>query len=69
MVCSIVFTGLLFTKFWMISNLYMTWWYLDRDMPGMAGVRQSAFLRHWTIWKYMKDYFPISVSMGLTRHW
>nr|XP_020771324.1 2-acylglycerol O-acyltransferase 2-like [Odocoileus virginianus texanus] len=60
LVCSIVFIGLLLTRFWMISNLYIIWWYLDRDMPWQGG-RQSAFIRHWTIWKYTKDYFPISL--------
>ncbi|KAB0349758.1 hypothetical protein FD754_014615, partial [Muntiacus muntjak] len=58
-ICCIVFIGLLFTRFWMISILYAIWWYLDRDTPWQGG-RQSAFIRRWTIWKYTKDYFPIS---------
>ncbi|OWK17695.1 hypothetical protein Celaphus_00009246 [Cervus elaphus hippelaphus] len=68
LICWVVFIGLLFTRFWLISILYVIWWYLDRDTPWQGG-RQSAFLRRRTIWKYMKDYFPISVSMGLTREW
>ncbi|KAB0349757.1 hypothetical protein FD754_014614 [Muntiacus muntjak] len=60
LVCCIVFIGLLFTRFWMISILYAIWWYLDRDTP-WQGDRQSAFIRRWTIWKYTKDYFPISL--------
>ena len=67
-ICCIVFIGLLFTRFWMISILYVIWWYLDGDTPWQGG-RQSTFIRHWNIWKYTKDYFPISVSMGLTREW
>ena len=66
--CWAVFIGLLFTRFWMISILYAIWWYLDRDRPWQGG-RQSAFIRHWTIWKYTKDYFPVSVSMVLTREY
>ena len=67
-ICIAVFIGLLFTRFWMISILYAIWWYLDRDTPRQGG-RQSDFLRRGTVWKYMKDYFPISVSKGLTREW
>ncbi|XP_040114808.1 2-acylglycerol O-acyltransferase 2-like isoform X2 [Oryx dammah] len=44
----------------MISILYAIWWYLDRDTSQQGG-RQSAFIKHWTLWKYMKDYFPISL--------
>ncbi|XP_043772059.1 2-acylglycerol O-acyltransferase 2-like [Cervus elaphus] len=59
-VCYVVFIGLLFTRFWMISILYAIWWYLDRDTPWQGG-RQSAFIKHLTLWKYLKDYFPISL--------
>ncbi|XP_043772052.1 2-acylglycerol O-acyltransferase 2-like [Cervus elaphus] len=59
LICCIVFIDLLFAK-WKISILYVIWWYLDRDTPWQGG-RQSAFLRRRTIWKYMKDYFPISL--------
>ncbi|KAB0353401.1 hypothetical protein FD755_023895 [Muntiacus reevesi] len=60
LICWVVFTGLLFTRFWMISILYAIWWYVDRDTPRQGG-RQSAFMRHWTMWKCGKDYFPISL--------
>ncbi|XP_061003849.1 2-acylglycerol O-acyltransferase 2-like [Dama dama] len=59
LICCIVFIDLLFAK-WKISILYVIWWYLDRDTPWQGG-RQSAFLRCRTVWKYMKDYFPISL--------
>ncbi|XP_055279683.1 2-acylglycerol O-acyltransferase 2-like isoform X1 [Moschus berezovskii] len=60
LVCYVVFIAFLFTRFWMVSILYAIWWYLDRHRPRQGG-RQSAFIRHWTIWKYSKDYFPITL--------
>ncbi|KAB0340055.1 hypothetical protein FD754_023443 [Muntiacus muntjak] len=47
-VCYVVFIGLLFTRFWMINT------------PWQGG-RQSAFIKHLTLWKYLKDYYPISL--------
>ena len=64
--CSVVFIALLFTRFWIISILYAVWWYLDRAKP-WQGSRHIDVLRRCVVCKYMKDYFPISVSMGLAR--
>ena len=62
-VCYVVFIGLLFTRFCIFSVLYAIWWYVDRAKPWQGG-RQSDVLRQWVIWRYMEDYFPISVNNG-----
>lgn len=62
--CIIIFIGLLFTRFWLFSVLYATWWYLDWDKPRQGG-RPIQFFRRLVIWKHMKDYFPVSVSTRL----
>ncbi|XP_012501030.1 PREDICTED: 2-acylglycerol O-acyltransferase 2 [Propithecus coquereli] len=59
-ICLVSFIGLLFTRFWLASVLYAAWWYMDQDTPRQGG-RRIQSVRCWTIWKYMRDYFPISL--------
>ncbi|XP_072466906.1 2-acylglycerol O-acyltransferase 2-like [Notamacropus eugenii] len=59
-ICPIIFIGLFFTRFWFISILYSAWWYLDRDTPRKGG-RQIQILKRWRVWKYLADYFPVSL--------
>ncbi|XP_015683120.1 2-acylglycerol O-acyltransferase 2-A-like [Protobothrops mucrosquamatus] len=58
--CIAVFILLLFTRFWLISTLYAAWWAFDWDTPSKGG-RHSHWMRNLVIWRYMKDYFPISL--------
>ncbi|KAM6159016.1 2-acylglycerol O-acyltransferase 2 [Rhynchocyon petersi] len=59
-ICIAVFIGLLFTKFWLFTVLYASWWYLDWDRPCQGG-RRIEVLRRCFVWKYMKDYFPVTL--------
>ncbi|XP_040345331.1 2-acylglycerol O-acyltransferase 2 [Herpailurus yagouaroundi] len=59
-ICVVVFVGLLFTRFWLLSVLYATWWYLDREKPRQGG-RSFQAIRRCFLWKYMRDYFPVSL--------
>ncbi|KAG8522817.1 2-acylglycerol O-acyltransferase 2, partial [Galemys pyrenaicus] len=61
--CIMIFIGLLFTRFWLISVLYTAWLYLDWDTPSKGG-RSWKAARRSCVWNYMRDYFPISVSVG-----
>ncbi|XP_056681901.1 2-acylglycerol O-acyltransferase 2-like [Monodelphis domestica] len=59
-VCIVIFIGLFFTCFWFLSMLYSAWWYLDRDTPRKGG-RQIQTIKRWCVWKYLADYFPVSL--------
>ncbi|XP_039225621.1 2-acylglycerol O-acyltransferase 2-A-like [Crotalus tigris] len=59
--CSIaLFILLLFTRFWLISALYAVWWAFDWDTPSKGG-RRSHRVRNSVVWRYVKDYFPITL--------
>ncbi|XP_053312697.1 2-acylglycerol O-acyltransferase 2 [Spea bombifrons] len=58
--CIIIFIALLFTRFWIISVLYGVYWFYDWDTPSQGG-RRSHFLRSSVVWRYMRDYFPITL--------
>uniref|UniRef100_A0A8C7WQ27 Acyltransferase n=1 Tax=Oryzias sinensis TaxID=183150 RepID=A0A8C7WQ27_9TELE len=58
--CISLFIYLLFTRFWLVSVLYATWWYIDFDTPARGG-RRVPFLCGLRVWKHMRDYFPIKL--------
>ncbi|XP_012860890.1 2-acylglycerol O-acyltransferase 3 [Echinops telfairi] len=58
--CTLLVFLLLFTSLWSVSLLYFAWLFLDWDTPNQGG-RYSTWIRNWTMWKYMRDYFPIKL--------
>ncbi|NXN95534.1 MOGT2 acyltransferase, partial [Rhinopomastus cyanomelas] len=58
--CAALFVALLFTRLWLLSALYAAWWLLDRERPCQGG-RRVHFIRNCVVWKYMRDYFPITL--------
>ncbi|XP_037324420.1 2-acylglycerol O-acyltransferase 2 [Pungitius pungitius] len=58
--CIVLFFYLLFTRLWLISVLYAVWWFFDYDTPSRGG-RRVSWLCNLSIWKYMRDYFPIKL--------
>lgn len=60
-VCCGLFVVLILSNFWFLGVLYLLWLYLDWEVPCRGG-RRSQWVRSWTVWKYFRDYFPITVS-------
>ncbi|NXS90562.1 MOGT2 acyltransferase, partial [Jacana jacana] len=58
--CTAAFIVLFFTRFWLVSALYAAWWFIDREKPRKGGRKINA-LRKSTIWRYMRDYFPVTL--------
>uniref|UniRef100_A0A7M4FHC4 Acyltransferase n=1 Tax=Crocodylus porosus TaxID=8502 RepID=A0A7M4FHC4_CROPO len=40
--------------------LYAAWWLLDWDTPHKGG-RRNHFIRKSIVWRYMRDYFPVTL--------
>ncbi|XP_076842344.1 2-acylglycerol O-acyltransferase 1-like [Brachyhypopomus gauderio] len=58
--CLAAFVLLCLSDWWIVGALYAGWLYLDRDTPTCGG-RRSHWVRNWTMWKYFRDYFTISL--------
>ncbi|XP_004688316.1 PREDICTED: 2-acylglycerol O-acyltransferase 3 [Condylura cristata] len=57
---SLLVFSLLFTSLWSFSVLYLTWLFLDWDTPNQGG-RSFQWVKRWTIWKHLRDYYPIKL--------
>ncbi|XP_077634082.1 2-acylglycerol O-acyltransferase 3-like [Crocuta crocuta] len=57
---SLLLLFLLFTPLWSLSVLYLVWFFLDWDTPNQGG-RRFEFTRDWSIWKQLRDYYPIKL--------
>ncbi|XP_049623281.1 diacylglycerol O-acyltransferase 2-like protein 6 [Suncus etruscus] len=51
---------LVFTKFWILSLLALSWLAYDWDTHNQGG-RRSSWVRNWTLWKYFQTYFPVKL--------
>ncbi|XP_055357501.1 2-acylglycerol O-acyltransferase 2-A-like [Paramacrobiotus metropolitanus] len=49
---------LLFTSLSWLSLLYAVWYVYDWDRSSRGG-RRYQWVRHWTLWRWVRDYFPV----------
>ena len=45
---------------WPLVALYAVWYVYDRNSPHEGGKRVQ-FFRHWVVWKYFRDFFPLKL--------
>ncbi|KAI1282030.1 2-acylglycerol O-acyltransferase 1 [Halotydeus destructor] len=50
----------LFTNYYWLTCLYVGWYVYDRNAQYQGG-RKWRWLRHWTAWNYIRDYFPVKL--------
>ena len=62
-VCVVLWALALKGALWAPALLYGLWMLADRNTPRRGG-RRSEWVRKWTIWRYFRDYFPISVGVS-----
>lgn len=51
---------LLCTSYYYVILAYIAWYIYDRKTPARGG-RRSDWARRWKLWRYFRDYFPISL--------
>ncbi|XP_034147518.1 diacylglycerol O-acyltransferase 2-like [Esox lucius] len=59
-VCIGLMGYLMFTSLWLLPVLYLIWQLTDWQTPERGG-RRSAFVRNWTVWEHVRDYFPMKL--------
>ncbi|CAH7258645.1 2-acylglycerol O-acyltransferase 3 [Phodopus roborovskii] len=60
LLCLVVLVLASLGRAWTLVVLYLAWLYRDRHTPRMGG-RRSAWVRNWAVWRYFRDYFPITL--------
>nr|XP_018909405.1 PREDICTED: 2-acylglycerol O-acyltransferase 2-A-like [Bemisia tabaci] len=50
----------LFTRFYPLAILYLLWMAYDQKVY-IHGGRRSEWVRNWSCWHYMREYFPIGL--------
>ncbi|GAB6022497.1 Diacylglycerol O-acyltransferase 2 [Chamberlinius hualienensis] len=51
---------LLLTPFFYVMIAYFLWIFYDRNTCKRGG-RRSDWVRNWSLWRYVRDYFPITL--------
>ncbi|XP_044756826.1 2-acylglycerol O-acyltransferase 1-like isoform X2 [Coccinella septempunctata] len=60
----LVYYFIFHTKLWWLCSLYLMWcFFIDTD-PRKGSNRRSKWIRRWTWWKYVKNYFPVELIKG-----
>jgi len=53
---------LFYTRFWPIGVIYIFWTYIiDKDISEKGG-RRMEWVRGWSWWRYLQDYFPVHLE-------
>ncbi|MBN3312695.1 DGAT2 acyltransferase, partial [Atractosteus spatula] len=63
--CTVLMLYLIFTSLWLLSVLYFIWMVIDWDTPERGG-RRSDWIRNWSVWKHIRDYYPVTLNPHLT---
>ncbi|MEQ2252635.1 hypothetical protein ILYODFUR_023802 [Ilyodon furcidens] len=58
--CLAAFVLLALSDWWILALLYAGWLWLDWDTPTTGG-RRFQWVRNWTVWEYLRDYFPLTL--------
>jgi len=54
--------SVLYTSLWWITSIYLFWALVIDKHTAERGGRVSEWVRSWTWWKYVRDYFPASLE-------
>lgn len=50
----------MYTRYWWLVLAYLAWMFADRHTCERGG-RRSMWVRRWGLWRYFRDYFPLSL--------